>query len=91
MFSVPRDSTLVLTVDNISHSPHVLHLHGHAARLVELAGRTVDTPVWRDTFHVQPLEPAKIVFIANNPGKWLIASTLARVYDEGLKAWFEVT
>jgi FtsP/CotA-like multicopper oxidase with cupredoxin domain len=91
MFSVPRDSTVILTVDNISRSPHVLHLHGHAARLVELAGRPVDSPVWRDTFLVKPLEPAKILFIADNPGKWLIASTLARIFDEGLKAWFEVT
>jgi FtsP/CotA-like multicopper oxidase with cupredoxin domain len=91
MFSVPRDSTVILTVDNISRSPHVLHLHGHAARLIELAGRPVDSPVWRDTFLVKPLEPAKILFIADNPGKWLIASTLARIFDEGLKAWFEVT
>jgi len=91
IFSVPRDSTVILTVDNISRSPHVLHIHGHAARLTELAGRPVLAPVWRDSFLVRPLEPAKILFIADNPGKWLIASTLPRIFDEGLKAWFEVT
>jgi FtsP/CotA-like multicopper oxidase with cupredoxin domain len=91
LFSVPRDSTVVLTVDNISRSSHVLHLHGHAARIFELAGRPVARPVWRDTFLVRPLEPAKLLFIANNPGRWLIASTLARIFDEGLKGWFEVT
>jgi FtsP/CotA-like multicopper oxidase with cupredoxin domain len=91
MFSVPRDSTIALTVDNISRSPHVLHLHGHAASLIELAGRFIETPVWRDTFLVKPLEPAKLLFIADNPGKWLIASTLPRIFDEGLAAWFEVT
>ena len=82
--------TVILTVDNISRSPHVLHIHGHAARLIELAGRPIDAPVWRDTFLVRPVEPAKILFIADNPGKWLIASTLPRIFDEGLKAWFEV-
>jgi FtsP/CotA-like multicopper oxidase with cupredoxin domain len=91
LFSIPRDSTVILTVDNISRSPHVLHLHGHAARVLEIAGRPVARSVWRDTFHVEPLEPAKLLFIADNPGSWLIASTLASIFDEGLQGWFEVT
>jgi FtsP/CotA-like multicopper oxidase with cupredoxin domain len=68
----------------------VLHIHGHAARLVEVAGRAVTEPVWRDTFLVRPLEPAKIMFIADNPGRWLIASAVAEHFDSGLQAWFEV-
>jgi FtsP/CotA-like multicopper oxidase with cupredoxin domain len=91
LFSVQHDATVALTIDNISRMTHVLHIHGHAAKLIELAGRPVAAPIWRDTFAVEPLEPAKLLFIADNPGKWLIASTLAEVFDAGLKAWFEVT
>jgi FtsP/CotA-like multicopper oxidase with cupredoxin domain len=91
LFSVPRGTTVTLTVDNISRMGHVLHIHGHAAKLIELAGRPIAAPVWRDSFAVRPLEPAKLLFIADNPGKWLIASTRAEAFDRGLQAWFEVS
>jgi FtsP/CotA-like multicopper oxidase with cupredoxin domain len=90
LLSVRAGSTVAITVDNISRFPHALHLHGHAARLVERAGRQVAGSPWRDTFVVQPLEPAKILFIADNPGRWLFASTVAEHFDSGLQAWFEV-
>ncbi len=90
LFAVPRGVTVAITVDNITRITHVLHIHGHAARLVEIAGRPVMEPVWRDTFVAKPLEPAKILFIADNPGKWLIASSIAEHLEAGLQAWFEV-
>jgi FtsP/CotA-like multicopper oxidase with cupredoxin domain len=90
LFSVPAGTTVAVTVDNITRYTHALHLHGHAARLMEVAGRAVTVPVWRDTFIVRPLEPAKLLFIADNPGKWLMASTIAGHLEAGLAAWFEV-
>jgi FtsP/CotA-like multicopper oxidase with cupredoxin domain len=82
---------VAITVDNISRFSHALHLHGHAARIIERGGRPVADSPWRDTFIIRPLEPAKILFIADNPGRWLFASTLAEHFDSGLQAWFEVT
>ena len=90
LFSVPRGVTVAITVDNITRISHVLHIHGHAGRLIEIAGRPIVEPVWRDTFIARPLEPAKILFIADNPGRWLIASAIAEHFDSGLQAWFEV-
>jgi FtsP/CotA-like multicopper oxidase with cupredoxin domain len=90
LFSVPSGTTVAVTVDNITRHAHALHLHGHAARLMEVAGRPVAELVWRDTFIIRPLEPAKILFIADNPGKWLMASTIAGYFEAGLAAWFEV-
>ena len=90
LLSVPRGSTVAITIDNITRFPHALHLHGHAARLIERAGRQVVDSPWRDTFVARPLEPAKILFIADNPGRWLFASTVAEHFDSGLQAWFEV-
>jgi FtsP/CotA-like multicopper oxidase with cupredoxin domain len=90
LLSVPTGSTVAITVDNITRFPHALHLHGHAARLIERAGRQVAGSPWRDTFIIRPLEPAKILFIADNPGRWLFASTVAEHFDSGLQAWFRV-
>jgi FtsP/CotA-like multicopper oxidase with cupredoxin domain len=90
LFSLPRGVTVAVTVDNITRVPHVLHIHGHAAKLVEVSGRPVADPVWRDTFIAWPLEPAKFLFIADNPGRWLIASAIAEHFDSGVQAWFEV-
>lgn len=90
LFSLGAGVTVAFTVDNITRLSHVLHIHGHAARLVEISGRPVADPVWRDTFIVPPLAPVKILFIADNPGKWLFASAIAEHFDAGLKAWFEV-
>lgn len=90
LFSLSPGVTVAITVDNITRYSHALHIHGHAARLVEVAGRPVAQPVWRDTFIARPVEPAKILFIADNPGKWLIASTIAEHFEAGLQAWFEV-
>jgi FtsP/CotA-like multicopper oxidase with cupredoxin domain len=47
--------------------------------------------VWRDTLVAFPLKPAKILFIADNPGRWLIASAVAEHRQAGLASWFEVT
>ncbi|MGH6874834.1 MAG: multicopper oxidase family protein, partial [Aestuariivirgaceae bacterium] len=91
LLTVASGSTVAITVDNISRFSHALHLHGHAARLIERAGRPVAGSPWRDTFIVRPLEPAKILFIADIPGRWLMASTVAEHFDSGLQAWFEVT
>jgi hypothetical protein len=32
-----------------------------------------------------------IAFIADNPGRWLISSTVLERFDRGLWSWFEVT
>jgi FtsP/CotA-like multicopper oxidase with cupredoxin domain len=91
LLTVPAGSTVAVSVDNISRFSHALHLHGHAGALIERAGRPVKDPQWRDTFIIRPLEPAKILFLADNPGRWLMASTIAEHFDSGLQAWFQVT
>lgn len=90
LFSVKAGVTVALTVDNITRLPQVLHIHGHAAWLIERAGRKLDVPVWHDTFIAYPLEPVKLLFIADNPGRWLVASTVAEHFAGGCRAWFEV-
>ena len=90
MFRVRAGVTVAVTVDNITRVPQVLHIHGHAAWLIERGGRKLDQPLWHDTFVARSLEPVKVLFIADNPGRWLIASAVAEHYAAGCQSWFEV-
>ncbi|MDP9138473.1 MAG: multicopper oxidase domain-containing protein, partial [Pseudomonadota bacterium] len=90
LFRVARGVTVIMTVDNISRHTHVVHVHGHAARVVERSGRPAADSAWGDTFECPPIEPVKIIFIADNPGRWLISSTIAEHFDAGAQTWFEV-
>jgi FtsP/CotA-like multicopper oxidase with cupredoxin domain len=90
LFRVPKGVTVVLTVDNISRQTHVIHIHGHAARVVERSGRPAADSHWGDTFVCPPVEPVKIIFIADNPGRWLISAVIAEHFDAGAQTWFEV-
>jgi FtsP/CotA-like multicopper oxidase with cupredoxin domain len=33
----------------------------------------------------------RIAFVADNPGRWLLSSTVLERFDTGLWTWFEVT
>jgi FtsP/CotA-like multicopper oxidase with cupredoxin domain len=90
LFRVARGVTVIMTVDNISRHTHVIHIHGHAARVVARSGRPAADSAWGDTFICPPIEPVKIIFIADNPGRWLISSTIAEHFDAGAQTWFEV-
>jgi FtsP/CotA-like multicopper oxidase with cupredoxin domain len=90
LFRARAGVTVAVTVDNITRVPQVLHIHGHAAWLIERGGRRLDRAIWHDTFIADPLEPMKVLFIADNPGRWLIASAVAEHFAAGCQAWFEV-
>jgi FtsP/CotA-like multicopper oxidase with cupredoxin domain len=49
-----------------------VHLHGYRFRL--LAGQPAARAPWKDTVAVAPAESVKIEFVADAPGRWLLAS-----------------
>jgi FtsP/CotA-like multicopper oxidase with cupredoxin domain len=44
-----------------------------------------------DTFQVAEGRTARIAFLADNPGKWAISSSVLERFDTGLWGWFDVT
>lgn len=86
--TVPRP-TVQIGFKNATDRPHVVHLHGHAARLLD----TLDDgwkPFWLDTILAPPQRTTRIAFVAESRGKWLIESQeLGR--ESGIRAWFEIT
>ena len=90
MFSVKRGRTVMLAFANKTAWPHGMHLHGHHFRLLD----NLDDgwkPFWLDTVLMGPRETARIAFVADNPGKWMIHCHMLEHHDTGMGAWFEVT
>lgn len=83
--SVNRGETVILEVDNRTKFDQPLHIHGHVWRVVE----EQPTP-YRDTAVVPAERQVKLGFVADNPGRWGIQSTIAERVDSGLITSFEV-
>ncbi len=89
IFSVGRDRPVVMTVANRTELPQTIHLHGHAFRVLHALDDGWD-PYWLDTVTVPAGKTVRIAFVADNPGRWLIASAVLDRLDQGLYGWFEV-
>jgi FtsP/CotA-like multicopper oxidase with cupredoxin domain len=89
LFSVKKGSPVRLGLVNSSLFTQVIHVQGHVVRLLRESGDGWE-PGWRDSAIVPPRAAAHIAFIADNPGKWLIASAIMDHFANGLAAWFEV-
>jgi FtsP/CotA-like multicopper oxidase with cupredoxin domain len=90
LFPIKRGRTVMLAFANRTAFPHGLHVHGHHFRLLD----NLDDgwkPYWLDTVMAAPRETARIAFVADNPGKWMIHCHMLERHDTGMGAWFEVT
>jgi FtsP/CotA-like multicopper oxidase with cupredoxin domain len=90
LFAVKRGRTVMLAFANRSAFPHAMHVHGHHFRLLD----NLDDgwkPFWLDTVVVLPEQTARIAFVADNPGKWMLHCHRLEHADTGMAAWFEVT
>ena len=86
IFSVKRGRTVVLKLSNPTSQNAYIHLHGHSFRLLD-ARDDGWKPFWLDTLPLPPQSDARIAFVADNPGKWLIEGLTTK---SGTEAWFAV-
>lgn len=90
LFSVKRGRTVMLNFLNRTAFPHGMHLHGHHFRL--LVGLDDGwKPYWLDTVLVEAMQSARIAFVADNPGKWMLHCHMLEHQETGMAAWFEVS
>ena len=59
--------------------------------LFELEGDGSRLALRLDTVQAPESKTVRIAFVADNPGKWLLASTVMERFDAGLWTWIEVT
>jgi FtsP/CotA-like multicopper oxidase with cupredoxin domain len=88
LFAAARGRTVVMALDNRDPAAHVVHLHGHHFRLLD---RLDDgwKPYWLDTMVVAGRQTARIAFVADNQGRWLIEQH-ALDGPAAEENWFEV-
>ncbi len=90
LFSVRRGAPVVIAIDNRTAFIQALHVHGHSFRLLHPLDDGWE-PYFLDTVQITEGRKLHIAFIADNPGRWLISSTVLERFDLGLWTWFEVT
>lgn len=90
LLRVKRGSPVVLTIRNQTPVIQPIHVHGHSFRLLHVADDGWE-PYWLDTLQIPEGRSLPIAFLADNPGKWAISSTVLERFDTGLWTWFEVT
>jgi len=88
-FAVRRGAPVTLALVNATATTQTMRLGGHVARLLHALDDGWE-PYWRDVFLVPPGKTVRLAFVADNPGKWPIASATPAARAAGLSGWFEV-
>jgi FtsP/CotA-like multicopper oxidase with cupredoxin domain len=88
-FSVRRGAPVTLALINATAATQTMRLGGHVARLLHALDDGWE-PYWRDIFVVPPGKTVRLAFVADNPGKWPIASATPAARAAGLSGWFQV-
>jgi FtsP/CotA-like multicopper oxidase with cupredoxin domain len=88
-FAIPRGAPAVFAIANKTAVVQAMRLGGHVARLLHSMDDGWE-PYWRDTILIQPGRTAHIAFVADNPGKWPIESTIPEHRAAGVGGWFQV-
>ena len=69
---VTEGDLLRMRVVNRSFETHPMHPHGHHVLVLSVTGRApTGSPLWLDTFDVQPGEVWEVALRADNPGIWM--------------------
>ncbi|MEO9779276.1 MAG: multicopper oxidase family protein [Sedimentitalea sp.] len=90
MFRAALGRMVRLEMTNRSMFPHAIHLHGHHFTVLSRSGAANMEGDVRDTVLVGADETVDIVFVADNPGQWMIHCHMLSHQKAGMMAWFEV-
>jgi FtsP/CotA-like multicopper oxidase with cupredoxin domain len=88
-FAVRRGAAVALALVNATAATQTMRLGGHVARLLHALDDGWE-PYWRDIFIIPPGRTVRLAFVADNPGKWPIASATPAARAAGLSGWFQV-
>jgi FtsP/CotA-like multicopper oxidase with cupredoxin domain len=90
LFSARKGNVVVLALTNRTSWTQAIRLHGHVFRVLHALDDGWE-PYFMDTVLVGDNRTVRIAFNADNPGKWLIRSTILEHMESGVLSWFEVT
>ncbi|WP_238367841.1 multicopper oxidase family protein [Mesobacterium pallidum] len=85
--SVPRGSTVEISVRNETGFPHVMHLHGHHFWERDTAGTFA---AFRDSTFLDIGEQRNILVTLDNPGAWMLHCHMLSHQADGMATWIRV-
>lgn len=83
-FQFPKGSSQRLIFKNETAWPHPIHLHGHVFRIMARNGKVEDREAWTDTVLLEPSEKVEVIFVADNPGDWLLHCHVLEHHEAGM-------
>lgn len=89
-FTAKEGETVVMDLVNKSAWPHAMHLHGHHMKLLEVDGKPALHQDWHDTLMLAANSKARVAFIADNPGKWMLHCHMLEHQAAGMMTWISV-
>lgn len=87
--TLKRNQVANIRVFNDTRWEHAMHLHGHHFWIQTENGLFLDGQ--RDTHLVGPAETVNLIFIADNPGRWLFHCHMLEHHEAGMAAVIEVS
>lgn len=87
--ALKRGNPLSLGLINRTNTVQSLHLHGHHLRILHPLDDGWE-PYWRDTLLILPGKTARVAFLADNPGKWLVEARGLGPPSTAASGWYEV-
>jgi len=88
--TVKLNQVVILDVWNDTRWPHSMHLHGHHFFVKTQEFKGNNDYILRDTYLMQAGEKAKLIFVADNPGKWLFHCHMLEHAASGMVSYIHV-
>ena len=88
--TVKLNQVVILDVWNDTRWPHSMHLHGNHFFVNSKEFKGNNDYILRDTYLMQAGEKAKLIFVADNPGKWLFHCHMLEHAASGMVSYIHV-
>jgi len=88
--TVKLNQVVILDVWNDTRWPHSMHLHGNHFFVKSKEFKDNSDYISRDTYLMQAGEKAKLIFLADNPGKWLFHCHMLEHAASGMISYIDV-
>lgn len=86
MFILAQGKTYRMRLSNDTAWPHPIHLHGHVFKITARNGAKAEREIWTDTVLLAPDEQVETIFVADNPGDWLLHCHILEHHEAGMGA-----
>jgi len=91
MFTFKWGSSERLVVRNDTAWPHPIHLHGHVFIIIIRNGVKMKRKIWSDTIMIQSEKTVEVLFVADNPGDWLLHRHVLEHHEAGMATTIRIS